>query len=201
MGQTKLNGVKLAAMDGRCYLLAIDRLPSGRGQGEPLGLMIDIARGADLAHLFVHDPAGRLLFATRDGRGFIAEEKEIAAQTRAGKQVVNLAKNDRLVAAARIAPEADTVACIGTNRKLLLFPLADLPLMPRGRGVILQRHRDAYLADATTLHLEEGLTWRSGRRTRHEKDLTPWQGKRGSSGRLAPTGFPRNNRFEMVDEG
>ena len=132
-------------------------------------------------------------------RGFIAEEKEIAAQTKSGRQVVNIAKGDKLILAKPVKKGADALASVGTNRKLLVFGLEEMPVMARGRGVILQRHRDAYLCDVTTLRLEEGLSWPTGSRTRHEKDLTTWIGKRGSAGRMAPIGFPRSHKFDESD--
>ncbi|MCB2010699.1 MAG: DNA topoisomerase IV subunit A [Geminicoccaceae bacterium] len=188
------------ADDGRVYLLAVDKLPSGRGMGEPVSLIIDLGKGVDLLALLIHDPAGKVIFATRDGRGFLAEEKEIAAQTRSGKQVVNLGKGDALVAARSVGEGADSVATVGTNRKLLVFDMEELPVMARGRGVILQRFRDAYLSDVTVLRLEDGLSWPTGSRTRHERDLTAWRGKRASAGRMAPQGFPRSHKFEEPGE-
>jgi len=181
------------ASDGRCYLIPIDRLPSGRGMGEPLNLLIDLAKGVEIVELRVHRPDGRLAFATKSGRGFIAEEKEIAAQTRSGKQVVNPAKGDALKAVAPV--DGDHIAVIGTNHKLLIFPTTELPVMARGRGVLLQRYKDGGLADITSLDLEAGLTWPTGSRTRHERDLSPWVGRRGQAGRMAPTGFPRDQKF------
>jgi topoisomerase-4 subunit A len=175
--------------DGRCYQLAVEKLPGGRGLGEPLGLLVDLAQSAELVALRVHDQAGRVLLATAAGRGFLAELKDLAAQTRAGKQIVNLADGDRLAVVAPV--EGDHVAVLGENLRLLIFPLGDLPVMGRGRGVTLQRYRDGGLVAAWTLALEAGLSWAQGQRTRQEKDLRPWLGRRGAAGRLAPRGFPR----------
>ncbi len=183
----------VVATDGRCYLIPADRLPSGRGQGEPLSLLIDLGK-AGILDLLLHDAGARLLFASEAGRGFVAEPREIAAQTRTGRQVMNLAGGDRLLAVKKV--RGTHVATVGSNRKLLLFPLDALPVMSRGRGVTLQRFKDGKLADVTTLNLEDGLTWRlQGGRTRHEKDLTRWLGHRAGAGLMAPTGFPRDNRF------
>jgi topoisomerase-4 subunit A len=179
--------------DGRCFQLAVDRLPGGRGLGEPLGLLVDLAKGAEIVTLRVHEPEGRVLLASAGGRGFMAELKELAAQTRAGKQVVNLGEGDRLVAVSPVA--GDHVAALGENMKLLIFPLDELPVMGRGRGVTLQRYRDGGLVAAWTLSLEVGLSWAQGQRTRQEKDLRPWLGRRGAAGRLAPRGFPREGRL------
>ncbi len=179
--------------NGRFYTLGVDRLPGGRGHGEPIRLMIDLGNDQDLVALFVHKPGRRLLVASADGRGFIVPEEEVLAQTRAGKQVLNLAPG---VEAAACAPaEGDTVAVIGENRKLLLFPLGDLPEMGRGRGVILQRYKDGGLSDVKCFTYAEGLTWRQGERQRTETELAPWRGERGQAGRLPPPGFTRSNKF------
>jgi topoisomerase-4 subunit A len=183
----------LVATDGRCYLLPVDRLPGGRGMGEPLSLLVDLGKGAEILALMVHRPEGRLVLASREGRGFIALESEIAAQTKAGKQVVNLAEGDKLAVATSV--EGSHVAVVGTNRKLLIFEVAELPVMSRGRGVILQRYKEARLADLRTLDPAQGLEWPQGDRTRQVKDLQPWLARRGTSGRMAPQGFPKSNRF------
>ena len=179
--------------DGRVYTIGVDKLPSGRGQGEPLSVLIDLNKGADVKSLIVFDSDGKVFFATRDGRGFQAEMKEMEAQTRNGKQIINITEKDKLVTAKPVL--GDAVAVLSTNRKLLVFNLEELPVLARGRGVILQRFRDAYLADATTIVLADGLSWPTGSRTRHEKDLAMWIGKRAGVGRNVPQGFPRNNRF------
>ncbi len=183
----------LFSSDGRCYTLQVDRLPGGRGHGEPVSLMIDLARGAELVALLVHRPDGRIVLASRRGRGFIAREAALFSQTRTGRQVMTLKEGDRLW---RVRPiEGDHLAVIGTNRKLLLFPLEELPERGRGAGVRLQRYREAELSDVTSFSLERGLSWRAGSRTRTLTELEPWLGQRAQAGRLAPSGFPRNNRF------
>ena len=150
--------------DGRGYLLPIERLPGGRGQGEPLRLQIDLAHGAEPVMLAIHRPDGRVLLASSSARGFVAEEQAIAAQTRSGKQVFNLEADERLVVAC--PAEGDHVATIGSNRKLLLFPLDQLPVMSRGKGVLLQRYRDGGLTDAVVFRLAEGLSWPTAKGTR-----------------------------------
>ena len=152
------------AADGRVYTLGVDKLASGRGHGEPLSLAIDLEKGVEIVDLRVHRPDGRLVFATRKGFGFVAEEKEIAAQTRAGRQVVNLTPGDTLLAAVPV--EGDHLAVTGTNRKLLIFPLAELPVQARGKGVTLMRLKDAELADLKTLDLAAGLAWTANGRER-----------------------------------
>jgi topoisomerase IV subunit A len=198
MDATSADKLLAVATDGRCYLIGIDKLPSARGLGEPLNLLIDMAKGAELVDLLVHRPDGRLVLATRSGRGFIARESEVAAQTRAGKQVVNVEPGDRVAVVAPVT--GDHVAVIGTNHKLLVFALAELPEMTRGRGVTLQRYKDGQLADLTTLDLADGLAWpmASGNRIRHEKDLGRWLGKRAQAGKMAPSGFPRDQKFRVV---
>jgi topoisomerase-4 subunit A len=180
--------------NGRFYTLGADRLPGGRGQGEPLRLMIDLPNEHEIVALFPHHPGLRLLVASDDGRGFLVAGEEALAQTRAGKQVLTPAKGAR--AAICVPAEGDAAALVGENRRLLIVDLAEIPEMTRGRGVILQRHRLGGLVDAKVFRLAEGLTWRQGEnRIRTETDLTPWRGARGAAGRSVPQGFPRSNRF------
>jgi topoisomerase-4 subunit A len=182
------------ASDGRVFALPVEGLPGGRGLGEPLSLLVDLAKGADIVALRVHRPDGRLLLATRQGLGFLAPEAEIAAQTKAGKQVVNVGEGDRLHAVVPV--QGDHAAVLGTNRKLLIFPLAELPEQARGKGVTLQRYQDGELADATTIELAAGLTFTNGGgKPRTVTDLVAWLGKRGQAGKQPPHGFPRDNRF------
>ncbi len=185
------------ATNGRFYTLGCDKLPGGRGHGEPLRLMIDLPNEHAVVNMFVHRPGRRLVVASDCGRAFVVDESEVIAQTRNGKQVLNLAAGEEAAASAPVVEGADAVAVVGENRKLLIFKLDDLPVMGRGRGVIVQRYpKGGKLADIKTLTLGEGLTWRVGRnRTRTETALTPWLGKRGQAGRLPPKGFPRTNGF------
>jgi len=182
------------ASDGRFYILTADRLPGGRGTGEPIRLMVDLAKDADLVALFVHRPGQRRLVASSAGDGFVVPEDALVAQTRTGRQVLNLRGAARAVVCRPVA--GDHVAVVGQNRKLLVFPLSELPEMTRGKGVRLQKYKDGGLADARCFTLAEGLAWRDpAGRTRTERDLAPWQAKRASAGRMAPRGFPRDNRF------
>jgi topoisomerase IV subunit A len=144
----------------------------------------------------------KLLVAASDGRGFVTSGEATLAETRKGKQLVNLRPGAKVAVARRIEPGADAVAVIGENRKLLVFPLAELPELARGQGVTLQRYRDGGLADATALKLADGLSWVLGgesARTRTESDLTAWRAARGAAGRMPPLGFPRTNRFNQSD--
>ncbi|MGH7096921.1 MAG: DNA topoisomerase IV subunit A [Stellaceae bacterium] len=182
------------ATNGRFYTIPVERVPGGRGHGEPLRLMIDLPNGHDVAALFPHRPGLDYLVAASDGRGFVVTAEEALAQTRAGKQVLVPAEGAR--AHACVPAEGDAAALVGENRRLLVIDLAEIPTLARGRGVILQRYRAGGLADCKIFSLAEGLTWRQGEsRVRTEIDLAPWRGPRGGAGRPVPNGFPRSNRF------
>ncbi|MBK8907689.1 MAG: DNA topoisomerase IV subunit A [Rhodospirillales bacterium] len=183
------------ATNGRFYTLPCDRLPGGRGQGEPLRLMIDLPDPHQPLALFVHEPGRRLLVASDRGRGFVVEEDEVVAQTRNGKQVLNVDANEEAAICAFIKPGDDAVAIIGANRKLLVFGLDEVPVMIRGKGVILQRYTKGEVSDLVTFERAQGLSWRAGGGTRTETALDAWIGKRGQSGQKAPRGFPLANRF------
>lgn len=190
--------ILLAAADGRFFTLAANDLPGGRGFGEPLSLMVDWPHDEALIAARPFQPDTRWLLAASDGRGFCADAQTLLAETRKGRQVMTPKGSARLLVARPVAPDADSVATIGDNRKLLVFALDTLPDMTRGRGVILQKFRGGGLADAITLKFEAGLSWPMGGdsgRVRTESDLAPWQGARASAGRMAPTGFPKDNRF------
>ena len=186
----------LFATNGRFYSLGADKLPGGRGHGEPYRLMIDIEEVADAVELFVHQPGRKLLVASTSGHGFIVPEDEVLAQTRKGKQVLNVLADTEAVVCA--PAEGDSVAVIGENRKLLLFPLEELPEMPRGKGVRLQRYKDGGLADAKAFDKKEGLTYiDSAKRsfTLSSTELREWWGVRAQAGRLPPKGFPKSGKF------
>jgi len=185
--------ILIFASDGRFYTLGGDKLPKGRGHGEPLRILIDLANDVSVVAMFVHRPGRKLLLASQTGRGFLAEESELIAQTRAGRMVLTVDEGEK--AAFCIPAIGDAVAVIGDNRKLLVFKLDEIPVMSRGRGVILQKYRDGAASDILVFRMEDGLSWKLGERERVEKDLLPWIGKRASIGRLPPTGFPRGNKF------
>jgi len=188
----------LVADNGRFYTLAADKLPGGRGFGEPVRLMVDIEGDAQLVALLPAVNGQKLLLASSDGRGFVAAASEVIAETRKGRQVVNLKAGARLRVVSQIPAEADYIAVVGDNRKLLVFPLDELPEMTRGQGVQLQRYRDGGLSDAIAFRFAEGLSWPmggEGGRTRTESDLAGWRAARGAAGRMPPNGFPRSNRF------
>lgn len=164
--------------------------------GEPVRLMADMPNEVEIVELIVHRPDNRLLVASSAGDGFVVPEAEVVAQTRAGKQVLNV-KDGATAKICRTVPAEDThIACVGANRKMLIFALDELPEMTRGKGVRLQKFKDGGLSDARSFRLEDGLSWQDpAGRTRTETDLTEWMGKRASAGRMAPRGFPRDNRF------
>ncbi|RVU39168.1 DNA topoisomerase IV subunit A [Hwanghaeella grinnelliae] len=181
------------ATNGRFYTIGVDKLPGGRGHGEPLRLQLDLKNDQDIVNIMIYAPDRRLLVASSDGRGFLVEENEVVAQTRSGKQVLNVAGDAE--AAVCTPAEGNMVAVIGDNRKLLVFGIEDMPVMTRGRGVILQKYRDGGMSDVKVFKREEGLTWKSGDRTRTQTDLVGWEGKRAQAGRMPPAGFPRSNKF------
>ncbi|MBG6176127.1 topoisomerase-4 subunit A [Labrenzia sp. EL_208] len=181
---------------GKFFTLGADRLPGGRGHGEPIRLMVEMDEAQDVVNAFVHKPGRKLLLSNNEARGFVVSEDDVIANTRKGKQVLNLTAPAE--AALCVDAAGDQVAIIGENRKLLVFPLAQIAQMGRGRGVRLQRYRDGNVSDIRVFSGEEGLTWinSSGRSfTRSLEELTDWRGDRGQAGRLPPTGFPRSNKF------
>ena len=180
------------ATDGKAFTIDADKLPRGRGFGEPLRLMVDLGNDSEPIAIFSYRPGAKLLVAAADSRGFLVPEDEVVAQTRAGRQVLNMPAGVEAVAC--VPAEGDHVAVIGDNRKLLVFPLAEVPEMARGRGVILQKHKDGGITDAKVFVLANGLSWRRGDQTRTETDLRSWLGARAQAGRLAPNGFPKSNR-------
>jgi topoisomerase-4 subunit A len=188
----------LFASNGRVYTLAADKLPSARGFGEPVRLFIDLDAEVDIVQLLVARPEMKILVASSDGKGFVTSGEATLAETRKGKQLVNLRAGAKVAVVRPIAEDADAVAVIGENRKMLVFPLAELPELARGQGVTLQRYRDGGLSDAVAFATSAGLSWALGGETgrvRTETDLTPWRAARGAAGRLPPVGFPRSNCF------
>ena len=188
----------LATASGRVFTLGADKLPGGRGFGDPVRSLVDMDDQGDIVALFPARAGSELLLAASDGRGFVAAVSDVIAETRKGKQVVNVRAGSRLTVVHVIAAEADSVAVVGENRKLLVFPLVEMPRMARGQGVQMQRYRDGGLSDAVAFRMSDGLSWTMGGesgRTRTEADMTPWRVARGAAGRMPPVGFPRDNRF------
>lgn len=180
--------------NGRFYTVPASSLPGGRGMGEPLRLMIDLPNDAEIVDFFIHQPDRKLLVASTAGDGFVVPESDVLAQTRTGKQVLNVRGDVTALTCKSI--EGDSVACVGENRKVLIFGVDELPEMGRGKGVRLQKYKDGGLSDVRTFNREEGLTWLDpAGRTRTETELDEWAGKRAGAGRMAPRGFPRDNKF------
>jgi len=184
----------LFGTDGRFYTLGADKLPGGRGHGEPIRLLIDMEEGRDIVQLFVHEPGRKLLVASHEGNGFVVPEDEVVAMRRAGKQVLNVSGTDEAVACAVV--QGDHVAVIGENRKLLIFPLDEVNEMTRGKGVRLQRYKDGGLGDVKTFRLKDGLiVYDRSNRARVFTDLKEWRGERAQAGRLPPKGYPSGDKF------
>jgi len=199
--------ILIATANGRFYTLGADKLPGARGFGEPVSTMIDIETGNDIIAVFTAVPDGRMLLAATTGKGFIARMSDVVAETRKGRGVVTLKPGSRLkvvrLAPSETADEAilrdQYVAVVGDNRKLVVFPMIEIPEMSKGQGVTLQRYKDGGLADAICFRMSEGLSWAMGGdsgRMRTENDMSLWRVARGAAGRLPPQGFPRNNQFD-----
>ena len=186
--------ILLVGANGRFYTLIGVNLPGGRGMGEPVRLMVDLPNDSEVVDLQIFRTGEKLLVASTAGDGFIVPSDEVLAQTRAGKQVLSLGAGVKTALCRKVV--GDAIAVVGDNRKVLVFPLAELPEMVRGKGVRLQKYKDGGLSDAVTFALAAGLSWKDpAGRTRTETDLTEWQGARASAGRMAPRGFPRDNKF------
>ncbi len=188
--------IVVASTGGRFYTLAAANLPGGRGHGEPIKLMVDMDAADDVVTVFVHDPERKLLLVSTEGRGFVVPEAEVLANTRKGRNVMSVSAPEEM----RICVSAagDTVAVLGENRKMLLFPLNQVPEMARGKGVRLQKYKDGGVADARVFAKADGLSWQdsSGRTfVRPKSELKLWVGERAQAGRIRPDGFPRSNRF------
>ncbi len=188
--------ILVMATNGKFYTLDASKLPGGRGFGDPIRLSADLDEGTDVVSAFPHRPGSKLLVVASDGRGFVAPSDDLVATTRKGRNVLGIEAKGRAVVAAQVA--GDHVAIVGQNRKLLVFPLSQLPEMSRGKGVRLQRYKDGGVGDAKTFALADGLTWKdtSGRTwTVGAAELAEWIGNRAEAGRLPPKGFPKSNTF------
>lgn len=184
----------LFGTNGRAYTINCDKLPRGRGHGEPVRLTVDLGNDQDIVALFKYQGERKFLVASSDGRGFVCAESEMLAATRTGKQILNVQSPAEACVCSIV--EGDTVAVVGENRKLLLFPLNELPEMTKGRGITLQKYKDGGLSDAKTFTLKQGLSWTdSSGRTKTETDLKEYRGDRAQAGRIVPRGFNKNNRF------
>lgn len=188
--------VLIMTTGGKAYTLGADKFPGGRGHGEPLRIMVDMDNDQDVLTAFVHQPNRKLLLASNIGNGFIVKETDLVANTRKGKQVMNVKMPDEAQLCVEV--RGDYLAVVGKNRKMLVFPLDQLPEMARGKGVRLQRYKDGGVADLRCFSMEEGLTWEdsAGRSyTRMKDELMEWMGDRAQAGRMVPKGFPRSGKF------
>lgn len=185
--------ILLFTRSGKFFTVFGNDISGGRGFGQPLRLMIDLSDEDEVIAMRVYCPEGRLLIASKMGRGFVVEEQNVIAQTRTGKMILNVTEHDE----AKICCVADgsMVAVIGENRRMLIFKIEEMPVMTRGRGVILQKYRSGFISDVKVFKREEGLTYPLGGGFHVEKDLLTWIGKRGQAGKLPPPGFPKNNKF------
>ncbi|HBF52657.1 MAG TPA: DNA topoisomerase IV subunit A, partial [Afipia sp.] len=190
----------LFASNGRFYTLDAQKLPGGRGHGDPIRMTIDMEGDANIVSMFVQKGGRKFLVASGDGQGFVVNEDDCVANTRKGKQVLNVTAPNEAVALATVS--GDTVAVIGTNHKMVIFPLEQVPEMARGRGVRLQKYSGGKLSDVMTFTAKDGMTWKdsAGRdQSSTSKELADWRGNRADAGRLAH-GFPKSNKFGKVIE-
>ena len=186
----------LFATNGRFYTLGIDKIPKTKGPGDPIRFLIDLPNTHEIIHAFIvssHNSKQEFLVSSSEGRGFIIKVQDTLAHTKLGKQTLMV--NEKDPAQFCVPIQGDNIAIIGENRKLLIFSKDEVPHMIKGRGVILQRFKDGKVSDITTFILSKGLQWKKQDKTTTLTELMPWLGKRSSGGRLAPTGFPQNNRF------
>ena len=181
---------------GKFFTIGADKLPGGRGHGEPVRVIVEMDNDADIIDAFKHDPKRKLLIASTIGNGFVVPEADVIANTRKGKQVLNVKMPVEALLCVPVV--GDTIAVVGKNRKLLAFPLKQVPEMGRGKGVRLQKYKDGHILDICVFDLATGLTWQdsAGRtHTRSKEDLAEWLGERAQAGRMVPKGFPRNGKF------
>jgi topoisomerase-4 subunit A len=193
---TTMDKVLLLSTGGRVFTLEAAKLPGGRGHGEPVRLMVDMDKDQDVVTIFPFDPKRKLVVASAAGYGFVAPESELVANTRKGKQVLNVSGTDE--AKILVPAEGDLIAVVGTNRKMIIVPMEQLPEMTRGKGVRLQRYKDGELSDTRVFWKKEGLSWTDSAGRVHVRpvvELRDWMGDRAQAGRIAPQGFPKSNRF------
>lgn len=184
------------ATNGRFYTLGCDKLPPGRGFGEPLRIMVELPNGVDVAQMRLHKPGEKFLVVASSGHGFVVPADDVLAQTKNGKQVLNVSGSASAKLCRIIPSDHDMIAVIGQNRKMLVFPVSELPEMGRGKGVIMQKYKDGGISDFKTFNSSECLEFKYGTGMSMVEDISPWVGKRASAGRLPPNGFPKNNQFD-----
>ena len=188
--------IVVATTGGKFFTIGANTLPGGRGHGEPIRIMVDMDNDQDILTAFVHDASAKLLLASHEGYGFIINESEVIANTRKGKQIMNVKLPDEMKICQRVT--GDTVSVVGENRKMLVFPLSELPELSRGKGVRLQKYKDGGVSDIRTFAMDQGLTWQDSADrtfTRSKEELLEWTAARASAGRMVPKGFPRIGKF------
>ena len=188
--------IVVATTGGKFFTIGANTLPGGRGHGEPIRIMVDMDNDQDILTAFVHDASAKLLLASHEGYGFMISESEVIANTRKGKQIMNVKLPDEMKICQRVT--GDTMAVVGENRKMLVFPLSELPELARGKGVRLQKYKDGGVSDIRSFAIEQGLTWQDSADrtfTRSKEELLEWMGARASAGRMVPKGFPRTGKF------
>lgn len=178
---------------GKFFNIQANEIPTGRGFGQPLRLMVDIANNDNVVAMFVYEPKTSYLLATGEGRGFIVDDSHIIAQTRNGRKIMNVAEGEKTAFCVKAA--GDMIAVVGENRKLLVFKSEEVPTMARGRGVVLQKYKDGGLSDIQFFNEAEGFSFSRSGGTGIETDLRTWLGHRGQIGKAVPFGFPKNNKF------
>ncbi len=183
----------LLATNGRAYTLKAADIPRGRGDGQPVRLLAEFGNEDEVVALFTWTAEARFLLASTPGRGFLVKAEDLLSERKAGKQVLNVKPGEEL--ALCVEANGDHIAVVGENRKMLVFPLAEVPEMARGTGVQLQRYKEGGIADVRIFRISEGLSWKSGERVRTETNLRDWLGSRAQAGRQPPVGFPRSGRF------
>ncbi|MBA4249509.1 MAG: DNA topoisomerase IV subunit A [Candidatus Puniceispirillum sp.] len=198
---TTLDRIVLCADDGKFFTISGDKINRSRGFGDPVRMMVDLVASSNIVDVYVIPPSSDDLFllVSNSARGFCVKSSDLIAQTKNGKNVFNLDDGEKMQYCLRV--EGDLVACLGQNRKMVVFSIEEIPIMSRGKGVILQKYKDGTMSDLSILKSEKGLFWIRNNKVYNLLDLTLWKGKRASSGRLAPTGFPRDNKFQVIPEG
>lgn len=178
---------------GKFFTIPASEIPSGRGFGQPLRLMIDLSNNDNICDMFVFEPKAAYIIASNGGKGFMVDENHILAQTRQGRKIMNLADGEVATFCTKVT--GDSIAVVGDNRKLLIFPIEEIPSMARGRGVTLQKYKDGGLSDMQIFNAAEGFVYARNGGTKTETDLLAWLGHRAQVGKLVPFGFPKNNKF------
>jgi topoisomerase-4 subunit A len=186
------DNILICTTNGKFFTILADNISKGKGHGESLKLIVDIGN-AEIVNIMPYKPDQKIVLASSIGKGFIVNSVDLIAHTKIGKQIMQVPNGEECVVCSKI--NGDMIACIGNNRKLLVFPVDELPEMKRGQGVTVQKYRDAKLSDLKSFNSTEGLSWTLGSKVRVEKDIMSWRAKRGAIGKIPPSGFPKDNKF------